>query len=731
MTIEQQTPPCIETPIVFGAARFTVYDDTVIRLEFRADERFPETASILTAAELPTPCPAQVAICEKTLVLATKQLRLTYTDDGKPFHQGNLRIEHPTAHRKATWRPGDGNQPLVTMVRSLDQWSHDPNFSREEHPGLLNRQGRMCIEDEPQLYRTPNDQWVTTTPLARRGQDWWFFGYGKNFVNALQQFVGIFGPIPMIPRWALGFWYSRWFEFHQDEIVNIVHRYRDAGLPMDVMVVDTNWREQGWIGYNWHSERFPEPERLLNELHDLGLAVSLNDHPSYDCVFDSPLPENDRLLPEVQQRLHEPPWKGEWACNWASQSCVAVWKNVVLSAPIKMGVDCWWVDGWGESPFRATKGQFWTNLHYFDVVEKTLGKRGLILSRWGGWGSHRYPVQFSGDTYSTWETLNTQIRLTADSAGAAACYWSHDIGGFHLNKLPDDMYIRWIQFGAFSPIFRTHSASGTREPFAYSELAQQVFKQVVNQRYALNPYLYNAAHEAHVTGLPLCRPLYLHYPEYEAAYQHRLQYLLGRDILVVPGNTPGEVCTRPVWMPPGEWIRPETGEIFEGNSTRSISIPLAEIPLFYRNGAIIPHHHPGNTTRDGAQGPLYLDIYLMPLAHGALIHYEDDGESNDYLQGKYTLTAITGEHLGTSIEVHVGQPEGKYRAHLREYVMNVWLQDETAVQTVLVNGKTLPADQWEMTNSYAADTCNGRVSFLRFTCPPSTNEWEISIRFCN
>lgn len=712
-----------QTPLCFGNARFTVYAQGAVRLEYREQRNFPPTPSILTAPTLPPPLSAEVEQPdEKTIVLKTDLLTLTFINDGKPFSRDNLTIVHPQLHGKNQWSPGDVDEPLVSMLRSCDVWVNEQNFSREEHPGMLDLQGRACIVDKGQVYRSADNAWVEVTTLPLRGQDWWFFGYGSDFAGALRDFVAVFGRIPLIPRWSFGFWYSKWFEFSQDDIVAIAQKYRSRGLPMDVMVVDTEWREQGWVGYNWHPERFPNPQKMMKELKDMGLAITFNDHPSYDKVEDSMLPDNDRLLPAYQQVMGEPPWRGVWSCNWHSRKSVEAWKSLVLSKAFEEGMDFWWVDGWGESPFRGITGQFWMNRHYFEIAEKMTGKRGMILSRWGGWGSHRYPVQFSGDTHSDWTTLDHQIRFTVDSCGAGATYWSHDIGGFNGKIISDDLYIRWIQFGALSPIFRTHSAFGSREPFEYSDAAQKVFKQMVFLRYALVPCFYHYAREMYDTGLPLCRPMYLHHPENQSAYSNRNQYFLGRDILVVPVSMPGDTVTRTFWVPEGTWIRPQTNEVMYGNSQRTITVPLNEIPVLYRRGSIVPHQEVAMTTREKALDPLHLDIYPDRCCAAELDFYEDDGETNGYMSDQWARTAMSAVRRDNTVTVTIEQPRGRYAEKLpfRRYVLNVWLDQGEVAQEVSINNKKISSDDWRISHEYAAGSCTGKASFVRIFCPHSS-----------
>ena len=188
--------------IYFGNARFTVYSPGVIRLEYQRDKLFPETPSIITAAKLSKPIAAKVKKSGKILSISTDKLNLTFENNGKEFNSDNLKIEHPYKSHKAVWKPGDSGQPLIEMVRSLDVWPEHDHFERQEHYGVLDRTGRACIIDEAQVYRTKDNAWTEITPYDQRGQDWWFFGYGFDYIGALQDFVNVFGKIPPLPLLA-------------------------------------------------------------------------------------------------------------------------------------------------------------------------------------------------------------------------------------------------------------------------------------------------------------------------------------------------------------------------------------------------------------------------------------------------------------------------------------------------------------------------------------------------
>jgi alpha-glucosidase (family GH31 glycosyl hydrolase) len=360
-------------------------------------------------------------------------------------------------------------------------------------------------------------------------------------------------------------------------------------------------------------------------------------------------------------------------------------------------MDFWWIDGWIKSPFGNMDGQLWANRQYYEVAEEWTGKRGLILSRWGGLGSHRYPVQFSGDTLSDWPTLKRQIMFTADSGNLGAAYWSHDIGGFFNKEIDDELFIRWSQFGSLSPVFRTHSHHGIREPWKFGSRAKRVFKKQTRMRYALAPYLYTLAREAHDCGLPLARPMYLEYPTDKVAPGFRYQYLLGKDLLVIPADGPSEgktgISRKRAYFPPGDrWLALETSDIVEPQQVLNLRIPLERIPVYVREGAILPSQPVGEAI--GVEVPEELHLDCFPGVDGASEYelYEDDGESRGYEKKGFAKTRVKVSRSFEKIDVAIARPRGSYEGmpEQRDYVVRIRLQPEEEVASAEVKKGSEP-----------------------------------------
>ena len=249
--------------------------------------------------------------------------------------------------------------------------------------------------------------------------------------------------------------------------------------------------------------------------------------------------------------------------------------DLVIHPLEKQGVDFWWLD-WQQSDKTSLEGinpTWWLNYAFFTDMERQGKHRPLIFHRWGGLGNHRYEIGFSGDTYSTWQSLAYQPYFTATAANVGFGYWSHDIGGHMNGPVEPELYTRWIQFGVFSPILRTHTTKNPgaeRRIWAYPPEYSDAMREAFLLRSSLIPYIYTASRGTYDTGVPFLRPLYWDYPEAAEAYTVKDEYLFGDSLLVAPIVAPRDketgLATRSVWLPAGSWVEWSTGRVFDGPS---------------------------------------------------------------------------------------------------------------------------------------------------------------------
>lgn len=370
-----------------------------------------------------------------------------------------------------------------------------------------------------------------------------------------------------------------------------------------------------------------------------------------------------------------------------------------LHAPlIRQGVDFWWVDGGGgAAQMPGLDPQLWTNEVFYDATQRQTGKRGFILSRYGGWGSERYPGFFTGDAYSEWRVLAYEVAFTARGGNVLVPYISNDIGGFHGARIPFDLYARWIEFGTFSPILRMHSAhenpleDNTRMPWVYGPKGVALMRKYFTLRMRLMPYLYTYTWQAHRRSLPLLRPLYLAWPNLDQAYQHFHEYLFGAQMLVAPVlEADGK---RSVYLPPGSWMDFFTGRRYRGDSTFTAHYAVDATPVFVREGAIIPQQE---TPRADV---LTVDVYGDGNSRFDL--YEDDGVSLDYEHGAYALTPMTYHTSGAGHRLVLGPTTGSFAGQRQARAYGLRIHTARRPAAITVDGNRSAHWHWDAHDSTA------------------------------
>jgi Glycosyl hydrolases family 31 TIM-barrel domain/Glycosyl hydrolase family 31 C-terminal domain/Domain of unknown function (DUF5110)/NPCBM-associated, NEW3 domain of alpha-galactosidase/IPT/TIG domain len=496
-------------------------------------------------------------------------------------------------------------------------------------------------------------------------------------------------------------------------------------VSLDTLSVDTDWKSPNqWDGWEWNPALFPDPSAFLSWAQSQGIHVTMNIHSSVSTS-------------DPQYALAQAIAGGTLApANCLSGPC-AVWdwskipqaeSNFALQQPIQdQGVAFWWLDWCCDSSSVSMPGvtpDSWINhLYAQDLIDS--GQRGFVLARIGAslqnsvagayaagpWADHRSAIHFTGDTWSTWNTLATQAQLAADEGSIGVPYVSNDTGGFlgppsGAANDPDDLYLRWLQLGTFQPIMREHSNSGQnpRLPWEYDAATQAVGDTFMQLRESLVPYLYTLAQQASSSGLPMTRALYLDYPGQPPAYDHQDEYLLGPDMLVAPVTTPGDVATTSVWFPPGRWTDWFTGATFTGPSAQTLAVPLDRMPVFVKAGGIVPVQPSSGHASTASSAPLTLRVFAG--ASGRYTMYDDAGQGLGYTRGQYTDTPVSYASGAASSTVVIGPARGSYPGAPASRRYAVDLVDLSSPHSVLVDGQALPASGW----SYDSATHTVQVS---------------------
>lgn len=509
--------------------------------------------------------------------------------------------------------------------------------------GFITENGAYLLDDSCTMLINKNGNFVSR---AKGSKDYYAFAYGKNYRETIKAFYKISSPTPLIPRFALGVWWSRYHAYTQKEYLDLMERFREEDIPLTVATVDMDWHwvkkkdikdrfgvkydgcgSYGWTGYSWDTNLFPDYKQFLNKLKEDNLHITLNLHPadgvhSYEDMYEN-MAKAVGTDPKTKQKIQ---FRCGDDCFWNA------YFDVLHKPYEKDGVDFWWID-WQQGKKSDIKGldplNALNHYHYLDNAED--GRMPMILSRYAGFGSHRYPLGFSGDTAINWKVLDFQPYFTANAANVAYTWWSHDIGGHHMGYRDDDLYMRWLQFGVFSPIMRLHSTAIEllgKEPWKYKAEVYRCAKEWLSFRHKMIPYIFTMDYRTHKDGLALCEPMYYSYPNTDNAYKVPNQYMFGSELMVCPITKPQHkelnMGSVRAWIPQGRWTDIFTNQSYEGEKCITLFRDLNTIPVLAKEGAIIPlSADKGNQT----DNPENLEIWAFS-GNGTFTLVEDNARTD-------------------------------------------------------------------------------------------------------
>ena len=709
--------------VTLGNARFTVLTPQLIRMEWAADGKFEDHASfVFLNRHMPVPdFEKTFANGFQKLTIKTSALTLTYSPsaDGR-FKPDNLSISLTVDGKPVVWHPGlvDPNN-LQGTTRTLDGARGDQTKEPIE-PGLVSRSGWALVDDSTRPLFDSADfrflqgekspwPWAIERPAGER-QDWYFFGYGHDYRKALGDYVKVAGRIPLPPRFAFGAWWSRYWDYTDQELDELVQGFHENDIPLDVLVIDMGWHisgdqlkaagqvdqsnhQLGWTGYTWNKVLFPDPDDFLKKIHAEGLKATLNMHPASGVQ-----PWEQAYSAMAAAMGVNPATRKFVPFNIADKKYATNYMDLLHHPLEKQGIDFWWLD-WQQEQHTSMPGvmpTWWLNYVHFTDQQRE-GKRPLLFHRWGGLGNHRYQIGFSGDTVSVWDSLAFQPWFTATAANVGYAYWSHDIGGHMPGVVDPEIYTRWVQFGAFSPILRTHTTKNPdaeRRVWAYPEPYSSILRSTFKLRYSLEPYLYTEARRTYDTGVAFLHPLYYDWPDQAAAYQSREEYVFGDQMLAAPVTAPADkvsgLAAEKVWLPKGEWIEWPTGKHFTGPAIVDRAFSIDQIPVYLRAGAIVPMQPPMLYTGQKPVDPLIVNVWpLAPGTSSSYEVYEDSGVAVEYQKGVFARTPIKAMQTGDTLRVEIGPVAGGYPGMLHARAYELRLPADWPPASVTINGVAL------------------------------------------
>ncbi len=627
--------------VIFGNRRITVLAPELFRIEEDGTGTFCDSATQAVWFRNAEPVEYTVSGVENgtgkapgsdgSMVITTSKVQLVLKEDLEKSE-----VIFPGGAAVALFNEGN----LKGTYRTLDCCDGDwwVSFHPEKekgHPvklgdGVVSKCGVAVYDDSASLLL---DEQGMVCPRKRAERDWYVFAYGHDYRSAVKALYSLCGPSARVPRWALGNWWSRYHAYSQEEYLELMGMFAEEGLPFTVATVDMDWHPSenlpegvdGWTGYSWNRELFPDYRGFLKTLHGMGLHTTLNLHPASGVQY------TEEQYGEMAQRMGvDPETKKRVEFDFTDSRFINAYFELLHKPYESDGVDFWWID-WQQGTDTRIPGYdpLW-GLNHFHFLDISKGREGLILSRYSGVGAHRYPVGFSGDTIVTWKTLEFLPYFTATASNVGYTWWSHDIGGHMGGEKDNELYVRFLQFGVFSPINRLHSSKSdifSKMPDAYKNGAGEVAKKFLRLRHAMLPFLYSAACETAECGLALVEPMYYAYPEEEEAYQCPGEYLFGRQLVVAPVSKKGDghgMAVVRVWLPKGRFTDIFTGDVYTGGGWYNMVRFLDSMPVLAGGGAFFVLDGAPEGNRTGLPGRLRV---LAFSGKGEYRLTEDEGQS--------------------------------------------------------------------------------------------------------
>ena len=652
--VRKARPNMREASILRGEHwRIGILTESLIRFEWSDSGKFEDNLTqMVVNRDFGADPQFTVTHRDGLLIVDTPALHITY--DGKPFSKEGLSVvvKGMSDTQLNTWYYGDEpKHNLKGTARTLDE----ANGEIPLDDGVISRDGWAVLDDSAanviveahEVNGKPNPLGAWVMPRDHAETDFYFFGYGRRYTEAVQDFYKLAGPTPLLSRFTLGNWWSRYYRYTQDEYVQLMDRFKREGIPFTTSVIDMDWHRvddidpkygSGWTGYSWNKQLFPDHKAFLHDLHERGLKATLNVHPR-----DGVRAFEDDYEAVAKRVGIDPATEEAVEFDLTNPDFVSAYFDMHHRMEAD-GVDFWWLD-WQQGGVTRQPGldPLWVlnHLHYLDSGRD--GNWALTFSRYAGPGSHRYPVGFSGDTIVTWESLQFQPYFTATASNIGYGWWSHDIGGHMCGYRNEHLEARWYQLGAFSPINRLHSSNSQfmgKEPWNFSAEVHDSMVSSLRLRHMMLPYLYTMNYRAAFEGMPLVEPMYWADPNNPQAYEVPDEFRFGTELLVAPivsdNDESAQLGSTEAWLPQGEWYDFFDGRryVSAGESGRRLEVwrAIDRMPVFAKAGGIVPLQQLGEGNKVNDLGnPESLQVLVFPGANGSFTLKEDDGsaESGD------------------------------------------------------------------------------------------------------
>lgn len=636
-----------ESYIVGNKYRFTVLSPRLMRLEYSPSGVFEDraTSKIINRAFPKT----MYSITESdTLIqIDTGIFTLTYVKDSE-LKSGTLgsNIKAMINGTKIEWQM---NNPEVRNMRSINYSIDSIKDKIVLDRGLYSLDGFCVLDDSNSSVLDESDTFVERDSNVK---DLYLFMYNKDFEGCLSDYFTLTGYPSLIPRYALGAWWYKNDNYNLEDIGNLFNTFNRENIPISIFMLGDYWHDNvnGYTPYI-------DLRSISSYLSNLGVRFGVTVNPKFEIARGSN--EHNIISNYVNSdKISFIP---------LSNDRLGLYFNLFINNLESLGVNIFSIDY--NNPMD--KINLWKLNHYHYGRNEVRNIRGLVLSRNSGFASHRYPVIWSGKTKVNWTTLNLLPRYNLQGYNIGVSFIAHPIGGYSGGIEEDELYLRYIQFACFSPIFLLASDGGKyykREPWKWNSIIENHIVSYMNLRYRLIPYIYSESYNYHKTGHGIIKPFYYDYPRVmdEPLYQN--QYFFGRNFFVAPitvrKNSVINRVMKKVFVPNGIWFDFLQGKKYNGNRTYNTFYRDEDYPVFVKAGSIIPMN-----INNKEEIPDTLELNIYPLDNGEYDLYEDDGYSNNYKRGLYMITNFRYIYNQDNYTFSIKRKDGKNLLSKRNYIL--------------------------------------------------------------
>ena len=587
---------------------------------------------------------------DSILKIETRYYDLTYVKNSS-FNSRTIKAKCKTNQEE--WYYGQKEvKNYNSTAMSLDNTTKMPELEK----GLFSLTGIVTIDDSETMYFDENRNLIQLNK-PKDFVDIYLFIYDKDFALCLKDYYTLTGYPQMIPRYALGNWWSKEYEYKDSEVLDKIERFKMHGIPLSVFLLDNGWSKRDnkypniINSFSFDSNLYNNPQEFIKKVHDYNIKLGVKINPQYGFYpFENNFQYISQYLPLNKN--------GYVDFSPTDLKSVDVLFKVLLHPLENLGVDFFWNDYFVESKYKMYLMDYYMNLDSFRN-----NKRNLILSRNSTYAAHLFNVLYSGRNVIDWNVLKMLPFYTLNSANIGACFWSHDIAGATGGIEDSDFYIRSIQLGVFSPILRFNTVRGhyfKREPWKWDFVTNSIASDYLKFRHRLIPYIYSECFEYHKNGKLLIQPFYYYNLKFFDDENYSNQYYFGSSFMVAPiikSMDPDMNRTiQRFYIPDGVWYDFKNGKRYQGNHKYIGFYPIDDYPFFVKQGSIIPLA--GEKSYMSYQNPKDLEIHVFPGNSNTYHLYEDDGETYNYQNGRYCITEIDYNYRKSNYTLIIRPIEG-------------------------------------------------------------------------